>query len=203
MKIINFLIISAFFLLLPHYLAAQKSLVQSDTIVYEMDTISSYLEWQCDNHFGVVPLKKGKIEIYRNRIVEGKFLFKMDSIRDIDIDNNLIRKTLQNTLKSEFFFDVKNYPFAELLLDYAEKTGKNNYRVSGNLWIKGLVNCIDFSAKIFFDEKTLTATTDKFQIDRTLWNIKIYSQKYSNNENIIVSDEINFVVHLKGIGNKK
>lgn len=178
---------------------AQNDFVASDTIYYEIDTVKSYLAWSCDSHNGIVPLKSGEVKVVDNMIVAGNFVVKMDSLKDLDIDYTLMRETLHNTLKSNFFFDVANYPTADFTLDYVEPLGKSRYAVSGDLKIKGIVNCIHFKSKITFDKKIFSATTDTFDVDRTQYGITIYSPGEAVDDNsVVVSDEIHFVVHLTG-----
>ncbi len=178
--------------------AGQNMSSAQDTVSYVMDT-SSYLAWSCDKHYGVVPLKSGVLKMVNGQPVEGNFVILMDSLKDKDIDYKLMRETLHNTLKSQFFFDVKNYPTVDFRLDYAEPAGKNTFNVSGDLKIKGVVNCIRFKSTIHADGKKLTAVSDKFFIDRTQYGITIYSESEAVDDNsVIVSDEIYFVVHLFG-----
>ncbi len=171
----------------------------SDTLVFLMDTTESYLAWNCDSHHGTVPLQSGIIKIANGEIVSGNFKLKMDSIKDLDIDYPLMRHTLENTLRSEFFFDVANFPTADFYIDYTLPNKNNKLLIAGDLWIRGLVNCISFESNIHYDQKEFTAVSDTFQINRINWNITIYSQQEAkSNEAVIVSDNIGFVVHLKG-----
>ena len=178
---------------------AQKKTVDVDTITYEMDTVQSYVAWECDKHFGIVPLKNGHIQVVNQAVVAGRFVLNMDSLKDLDIDYKLMRKTLQNTLTSNFFFDVANFPTAEFILDYVEPLSNNNFQVSGDLRVKDIVNCTHFKSKITFDTKAFRATSDTFNVDRTQYGITIYSpHEATNDQSVIVSDEIHFVVHLFG-----
>jgi polyisoprenoid-binding protein YceI len=170
---------------------------KADTSYFEVDTVKSCIEWFCDSHNGTVILKSGKIKTVGNQIVAGNFVINMDSLQDKDITYELMRKTLHNTLKSEFFFDVKNYPTSTFVLDNAIPYGKNNYKISGDLWIKGLVNCIGFNAVITIAGNELTAVSEKFYIDRTRWGITIYSkQEAKSDDSVIVSDEIYFKIKI-------
>ena len=170
-----------------------------DTLVYLMDATESYLAWNCDSHHGTVPIESGSIKTLNGDIVSGNFVMKMDSIKDLDIDYPLMRHTLENTLRSKFFFDVKNFPTTEFNIDYALPLENNRQHIAGDLWIKGLVNCIKFNSSISFNQKEFIAVSDSFQINRIDWNITIYSkQEAKSEESVIVSDSIGFVVHLKG-----
>jgi polyisoprenoid-binding protein YceI len=164
-----------------------------------MDTTESIVEWNCDSHHGTVPLQSGIIKIVEGEIVSGNFKMKMDSIKDLDIDYPLMRHTLENTLRSEFFFDTKNFPTTDFYIDHVIPKEKNNQLIAGDLWIRGLVNCIRFNARVQYDQKQFTAVSDSFQINRIDWNVTIYSQQEAkSDEAVIVSDNIGFVIYLKG-----
>ncbi len=197
MRSVTFLPI--FILLLTLSSVAQNKINGVDTVTYKMDTVQSYLAWSCDKHYGMVPLKSGQVRVVNQAVVAGNFVVNMDSLKDLDIDYMLMRKTLHNTLKSAFFFDVANFPTAEFILDYAEPLGNNYFEVSGDLRVKDIVNCIHFKSKITFDEKTFSAVSDTFDVDRTQYGITIYSpNEAANDQSVVVSDEIHFVVHLTG-----
>jgi hypothetical protein len=169
----------------------------NDISVFAVDTVKSYIEWFCDSHNGIVPFKSGTITTVGNKITAGYFIINMDSLQDKDITYELMRQTLHNTLKSKFFFDVKNFPTSTFVLDYAVNLGKNRYKITGDLWIKGIVNCIDFKTKLTINGNTLTAESEKFFIDRTRWGITIYSkQEATSDDSVIVSDEIYFIIHI-------
>ena len=188
--------ITIILLAFPSYLVSAQV---SDTLVYAMDTTESYLAWNCDSHHGTVPIKSGSLKTLNNNIVSGSFVVKMDSIKDLDIAYPLMRHTLENTLRSEFFFDVNSYSTAEFNIDYTIPLNNNKQLIAGDLWIKGLVNCIKFNSSINLNQKELIAVSDSFQINRINWNITIYSkQEAKSDESVIVSDSIGFVVHLKG-----
>ena len=78
----------------------------SDTIVYQINIEESRLDWYCDIHNGYISLDSGYIVISNNEIIDGRFVICMESIVDLDIDDyELMRITLENTLKSVEFFN--------------------------------------------------------------------------------------------------
>jgi polyisoprenoid-binding protein YceI len=165
-----------------------------------VDTAASYIYWHCDSHHGSVPLKEGVVTMQGDRLLDGTFVILMDSIHDEDIDYELMRKTLNNTLRSEFFFDVKNFPLAEFQVYDAEKKQNDHYHIMGDLTVKGIVKCIEFDTKIEHSKHLFQAVSDTFKINRLDWGIDIYSKaKAENDESVIISDSIDFVVHVKAI----
>lgn len=168
-----------------------------DTITYLVDTLKSKINWRCDVHRGYVLLKSGEIKVVNNEVVAGYVIVKMDSIIDEDIDYELMRLTLQNVLKSETFFDVKNYPETKFLIDHSGKTTDSTFFVQGDLMILGIVNCVGFNYQINFQGDNLIIHSDEFNINRLYWGITSYSQHVANSDkSYIVSDEIDFVIHL-------
>lgn len=202
MKLRDFVITSILLVSLSLNVSAQNSSV-TDTLTFVMDTVNSYVAWQCDKHNGTVPLKYGIIKIVNNEIVAGNFSMKMDSIKDKDIDYVLMRKTLENTLRSDIFFDTKNYPESNFIIDHTIPAGKNRWIIAGDLWIKGMVSCVQFKSKISFSGKQFIAVSDTLKIDRTIWGITIYSQEEAtSDDSVIVSNDIKFTLYMKGYPSK-
>jgi len=166
-------------------------------VIYKVDTALSYIYWHCDSHYGSVPLEKGEVVMKGDSLIDGQFVILMDSIHDEDIDYALMRHTLNNTLRSEFFFDVKNYPLAYFQLYDAYKKQDHEYHIMGDLTVKDIVKCIEFDAEIDCSEHSFNAVSDTFKINRLDWGIDIYSQaKAENDESVIISDSVDFVVHI-------
>ncbi len=187
------------FLLLFLFFLPNAEAETGDTVLIVIDTLKSRVDWKCDKHYGFVPLKSGTIKLVDGNIAGGSFVMNMDSLKDSDITYDLMRKTLHNTLRSQFFFDTEKYPVSEFYIDYAEPEGNDRFRITGDLIIKGIDNCISFDAKIIRRKPYFKAVTDTFFIDRTQWGITIYSKEEAEDENsVIVSDEIYFVIHLTG-----
>jgi len=165
---------------------------------YIVDIKQSEIEWFCGKHTGFVKLKNGIFNIEEALFSEGNFTINMDSIFDTDIDNDLMRGTLDNILKSDELFDVKKFP--ETIFDITEvkNINGNEYSLSGNLSIKNKTNNIEFKTLIEIRGDTLNAISEQFIIDRTKWGITNMSKKYAKSEDeFIVSDSISFIVHIK------
>ena len=193
-----------FLTLLMSFVSHYAKAGNHDTAVYIIDTVKSAVKWQCDKHYGFVPIKSGTIKTVDGTIVAGSFVMNMDSLKDEDIDYDLMRKTLHNTLRSEFFFDTKKYHTSEFHLDYAEPTGKNRHHVTGDLIVKGIDNCIEFDTRIVFRKHTFEAVSDTFYIDRLNWGITIYSREEAeSDDSVIVSNEIYFTIQLFGAAKKE
>jgi len=160
----------------------------------------SELEWFCGKHTGVVMMKNGSFQIENKQIVGGEFFVDMDSIYDVDIDNNLMRGTLENILRSEDFFDVKKFPVAIFKIDSIVNTEGNLFEISGSLKIKNVKIDIQFNSLFDVSSDTLWAKSKKFTINRTDWGINHMSKKYAKNEDeFVFTDSLQFIVHIVAV----
>ncbi len=174
--------------------------VKGDTTEYRIDTAASRLYWSCNIHHGYMYLKQGCIKMADDRLVAADILFQMDSVFDQDITYDLMRKTLQNILRSGVFFHTKKYPYSRFVLDHARRLKPGVYQVTGDLELLGVGACITFRATIVRKENVLKATSDKFYIDRLRWGITSYSRSIpSNDQRFIVSDSIGISFYLRAV----
>ncbi|MCF6242454.1 MAG: YceI family protein, partial [Bacteroidales bacterium] len=134
---------------------------------YQIIPEKSQLEWFCDKHTGTVLLQEGYFQAKNGKLIAGAFIVNMDSIHDTDIDNNLMRGTLENILKSEDFFDIKNYPQSIFIITEIKNEKGNIFSIKGKLKIKEMEKPIAFKSLFDFSGDTLLAKSDKFVIDRT------------------------------------
>ncbi len=179
--------------LLTLLVSIQFMQASTDTTTYQVDVNSSSLEWSLDVHHGSILLKNGTIKIVDNHPIAACVTVKMDSVHDQDITYQLMRKTLQNILRSDVFFNTKKYPEAYFVLDQVKPLPDGSYLVQGDLTITGVSNCIQFIIHIHKQGNMLKVTSRPFRIDRLRWGITSYSQHVATSEkNFVVSDSISF-----------
>ncbi len=167
---------------------------------YQILPEESQLEWFCDKHTGMVVLKEGYFQVKNGKLVGGVFIVNMDSIHDTDIDNNLMRGTLENILKSKDFFDTKNYPQSIFKITKITNDKGNTFFIKGSLQIKDVKKPIRFKSVMDFSGDTLLAQSEKFVIDRTDWGITHMSKKFAKSEDeFVFTDSLQFIVYLKAI----
>ncbi len=172
--------------------------VKSDTLVYKINIAKSKLYWSCNIHRGYILLKEGTLKIVDNKVLGANVVFQMDSIVDQDITYDLMRRTLQNILKSNVFFNTKKYPLSRFLLDNVTSLRGNTYHIVGDLELMGVAGCIEFDAQIIRKGKALEIKSEKFYINRLRWGITSYSKlAATSEENFIVSDSIGISFDLK------
>ena len=182
-------------LLLPIFLQAQHK------TVYHLDTATSILHWQCANHYGTLKFSYGELHFRNDQIILGKFDINMNSIKDQDIDYELMQQTLVNILKSKEFFDTQSYPFSSVIIDYSQKSSDSTHQVKADLHVLGGDVCIDFTAIITHEnDHSLYVKSSPFTVDRTKWGIRLYSPSYpdkeSNPDRFVVPNEIEFWTEL-------
>ena len=121
--------------------------IQNSTITWK-----AYKALNADamSHWGTVKLKAGNIVTNsNNEIVGGNFIIDLSTILADDMKGNKKMKLmLENHLKSDDFFDVKNFPTAFFKLTTVKPNNdkKYNYIFSGNLTIRNVSKPISFPA---------------------------------------------------------
>ncbi len=179
-----------------------------DQTVYHLDTATSILHWQCANHYGTLKFSYGELHFQNEQIVLGKFDVDMNTLKDQDIDYELMQQTLVNILKSKEFFDTQSYPFSSLIIDQSQRTSDSTHHILADLHVLGGDVCIDFTATILAQNNTsLNIKSSPIIVDRTKWGIRLYSPSYpdkeSNPDRFEVPDEVQFWTELNFIPIKK
>jgi len=166
---------------------------------FSVDTVSSQILWYCGRHYGCVRLDTGSVESVNNNIIGGSFIVDMNTVSDDDItDNNLLRLTLDNVIKSLSFFNVETFSDSKFKIEEVEKIDSDYYYITGILEIQDVERNISFKSKIVFKENRIIVDSDIINIDRTNWGVNYLSEKYDpeGKENMYVPDTISFKVHL-------
>ena len=179
-----------------------------DSFNFIVNSELSSVEWFCGRHFGCVMLDTGYIDVVDGVISGGKFVIDLNSLYDDDIENELLRQTLSNVIKSFEFFDISHYPSTTFTIEKLIGLSDNEFNVSGNLTLKGKTLPINFNAEIDIAEDTVKVYSDYISIDRTMWGINYLSKKFDpeDKEQMHVPDKIEFLVRLLAVrakGKKK
>ncbi len=162
---------------------------------FKLDNEKSLITWSCVTHTGYVKFKDGYLKTINNEIVSGEFEVLMDSIRDTDIDYDLMRIVLENTLKSDSFFNVSVYPVSIFKLTHLRKLKSNMYYFGGNLEANGVNNRISLRAQTIQNDTSIIVLTDRFFIDRTKWGVTIYSRNFEQtDDSFLFTDSVSMKV---------
>ena len=154
------------------------------------------------SHEGTVNVQKGVLMIDHGTLVGGQFSIDMNSISCSDIESEKKNKYLVDHLKSDDFFDVKQFPLAIITITKAVKGEGNSYEIVADLTIKGITRPVTFSANVQVNGLNFLATA-KIKIDRTKWDIKYNSGNFFKDlGDKMILDEIEFDVFLLSVSVK-
>ena len=172
-----------------------KDIKKENIKYFNLNTEKSLLTWFCVTHTGYVKFKGGQVGMADDKIVSGEFEIAMDSIRDTDIDYDLMRIVLENTLKSDSFFNVKLHPTSIIKLTHIKTLESGRYLIGGNLEVNGISNRISFQTQIIQNDSSILVLTDRFYIDRTKWGVTIYSRNFEQtDDSFLFTDSVSIKV---------
>ncbi len=148
-----------------------------------VDTAASKITWVgkkvTGQHTGAISIKSGSLEVEKGEVTGGAFEIDMNSITCTDLEGEWNGK-LVGHLKSDDFFGVEKFPVSTLKIKKVVSQGKNDYKLTADLTIKGTTKEIKFPAVIEKGEKEVKATA-KITIDRSEFNIRYGSGSFFDN----------------------
>jgi polyisoprenoid-binding protein YceI len=174
--------------------------IPEDVDVLVLNTSLSEVAWEGkritgSGHDGTIGVKEGKIYAFDGALLGGEVYIDMTRIVVLDLEDPGRNARLKGHLESDDFFSVADYPLAKLEIvrfDPIEDAayGEPNYRVFGNLTIKGITHGIAFDAVVDVAEGWVEARAD-FSFDRSLYDVRFGSGSFFQDlgDNLIL-DEI-------------
>ena len=143
----------------------------------DINVDKSNLHWKgfkvTGSHEGNLKFESGTLTFTEDgKLVDGTFLIDMKSMECTDLEGEYKEK-LDRHLKSKDFFGTNEHPSATLQFKEITVSGKNSYRIKGDLTIKGITNSIEFDFSIYGKKATAT-----LKIDRTKYDIKYGSSSF-------------------------
>ena len=182
--------------------AKNVAITSSESV--KVDVVGSTVSWKGfkpgGEHFGVISISEGSINLKSGNLVGGSFTFDMNSIVDTDMpaDNEYNAKLIGH-LKSPDFFDVAKYPTAKFEITSVDnQNGKVN--ISGNLTIKEATKNITIPASFINENGIISLKSDVFTIDRTDFDVRYGSKKFFDDlKDKFINDEfeISFEIQAK------
>ena len=162
----------------------------------EIKTDKSKVVWKgykvTGSHEGTIAIKSGFLNFDADKLTGGEFVIDMTTINTTDLQGEYKGK-LDGHLKSGDFFDVAAYPTAKLVFVKVKATGKNAYKVTGDLTIKGKTNPITFTISVYGNKATAA-----LKIDRAKYDIKYSSASFFDNlKDKVIYDEFDLVSDLE------
>lgn len=164
---------------------------------------NSKVEWLgkkvTGEHFGIISISTGNLNLKDGKLQDGNFVVDMNSIVCTDIENDKHRKKLEGHLKSDDFFGVEKYPNANFKITKAIELEDGNYSIKGDLTLKGITEPIEFTVNLHVHGSSLHLK-GKMIIDRTKFDVRYGSGSFFDNlgDKTIYDDfELNFDLHLE------
>ncbi|PKP19379.1 MAG: polyisoprenoid-binding protein, partial [Bacteroidetes bacterium HGW-Bacteroidetes-22] len=186
--------------------AAGEAMTEGQTtgVAYNADLTTSVINWEGTkpggSHYGTIRLKQGNLSVDDNEVTGGEFVIDMKSIVNIDLTDTAYNAKLIGHLMSPDFFAVDSFPTARFKITSVSKLQNPvkdadgvgyTHAITGNLTIKDVTKSIKFDAAISVSDGKVVASTGKFVIDRSAWNIKYGSRKFFDNlKDKFIYDEI-------------
>lgn len=129
-------------------------------------------------HNGLIKIREGKYEIKDGKLVGGKFVIDLNSIVDIDLEDAEMNAKLVGHLKSADFFNVDSFPEGIFVITEVAEIDENEYshQITGDLTLKSITHPVTFKAKININNGVVSATSEEFILNRTLWNVNYGSK---------------------------
>jgi len=168
--------------------------------IYKANASKSEVKWKAakvsGEHWGYVGIKDGYLELSDGNITGGKFNINMASLTVEDLEDAEWNGKLKGHLNSDDFFSTGTYKTATLLIKDAKKVKGNEYKITGDLTIKGIKKPITFPATIASEGDKITGTAN-IKVDRTKYDIKYNSGSFFENlGDKMIYDEFDLMVKL-------
>ena len=152
---------------------------------YQVDVANSMVSWEgfkpAYSHNGTINLQSGSLQVEEGKLVGGNFVMDMNTITDLDLEDEEKRAMLEGHLKGtnegqeDDFFNVRKFPtstFEITKVTALEGDSTANHMIYGNLTMRDVTKQVGFKANVQMSDGSLRATTPTFNIDRTEWNVK-------------------------------
>lgn len=153
-------------------------------------------------HSGTVQLHSGSITWGDQGLIDAEIQMDMTTITDTDMERQWAAD-LEGHLRSPDFFNTAAFKTATfkatkvMPIDSAE-VGKPNYRVTGDLTIKGITHPVTFDVLAWKNKKIVRAA-GTLRFDRTLYDIKYRSgQFFSSLGDRMIDDTVELTFDISG-----
>ncbi len=170
---------------------------------YNVDPAASVVNWEgakiAYGHTGTLPVTTGQLMVAEGNIVGGKFVLDLKAMTSTDLEGKKAADLIGH-LQGEDFFDVAKYPMANFVITQVQEATNEDGRthdITGNLSMHGESRSITIPATVSIEGGTLKATTPKFTIDRTQWNVSYNSTSIEGlAKDKIINDNIGLEIVL-------
>lgn len=149
-------------------------------------------------HSGYFLFKSGNLEYSaKGEPLRGTFSMDMNSIRSQDNPDPTGRQKTDANIRKPEFFDSEQYPVATMVVKKITRIDSStNYRVAGDLSIKGITNPIEFTAAIITRANTshITANVDLLH---ELWDLHQKTRSQHRLDSLLaIRDKLIPIIHV-------
>jgi polyisoprenoid-binding protein YceI len=179
---------------------------------FNVDAATSSITWNGERfdgsaHNGTIGVSEGTLAVADGAITGGSFTIDMNTIAVTD-DMPEAKKsylighltgTSGDSKKDADFFQVTKYPTSKFEITKVEAiagTEGATHTISGNLTMLDSTHNVTFTTTVAIENGKLTATTDNFTFDRTLWGIMYDSTLIGMVKEKALKNEITISVKL-------
>lgn len=144
------------------------SFTEVEEVKKEINTDKSKVTWKgykvTGSHYGTVDIKSGELTFKGEELLGGYFVIDMTSIESHDLEGEYKGK-LEGHLKSDDFFGVEKFPTAKLVFTNVEAAGKNAYKITADLTVKGKTESVTFDLSVYGSKATANLKVDRSKFD--------------------------------------
>lgn len=152
-----------------------------NTQIFSIAAPQSNIDWVgrkvTGAHNGTIGIKEGNLVFEHDKLSGGRFVIDVASIKILDVTDPATNAQFAGHLASDDFFSTEQYPEAVFEITTAEPIDSIDYRIDGNLTIKGITHPVSFDAEVNRDGSVVTAS-GKITVDRTRYNIRFRSGNF-------------------------
>jgi polyisoprenoid-binding protein YceI len=112
------------------------------------------------------------------------------TVTDLEGEN---KGNLEGHLKSDDFFGVAKFPSASLSFTNVKSTGKNSYKVIGDITIKGTTETVSFNLSVYGNKANVS-----LKLDRTKFDVRYGSTSFFDGlKDKAIYDEFDLIADLE------
>jgi polyisoprenoid-binding protein YceI len=172
------------------------SFTTAQVVKKEIKVENSKVVWKgykvTGSHEGIISIKSGYLNFDKDILTGGSFEIDMSTITVTDLEGEYKGK-LEGHLKSDDFFGVAKFPSASLSFTNVESTGKNSYKVTGDITIKETTETVSFNLSVYGNKANAV-----LKIDRTLFDVRYGSASFFDGlKDKAIYDEFDLVADLE------
>ena len=172
------------------------SFTDVEEVKKEVNIEKSTVTWKgykvTGSHYGTVAIQSGNLIFKGEELIGGEFTIDMTSIQSQDLEGEYKQK-LEGHLKSDDFFGVENFPTATLVFTEVQNAGKNAYKVTADLTVKGKTESVTFDLSVYGSKATAN-----LKLDRTKFDVRYGSASFFDDlKDKTIYDEFDLVTDLE------